>query len=244
MGDPKEMDVIEPKNDTKFTHSEAMEYYNEASRLLEKYRPEKPARDALPFTTVDAFQNFISSSSVIFVPTLIYWFISPIILTDFPDDFSYIGVISTGVILNSLLASTIVGLGILSWNGNPKKKIRSFLSNIFLTKKAKKKIAKYLKDRSDYENSVKLFEIYVQNTRKILNESGVMKALDESSGGNVHYYVTDDGHMRSEVKGVKNPVTDSKKSLNSSQKIVGMTKELVQSISVKQSDSNVAKVKL
>lgn len=240
MGDPKEMDVIEPKNDTKFTHSEAMEYYNEASRLLEKYRPEKPTWDALPFTTVNALNTFLSAGAIIVIPATIYWSLLSELLKFYPVS----GLIGLGVILNALLASSVVGFGILSWNGNPKKKIRSFLSKVFLTQKAKKKIAKYLKDRSDYENSVKLFEIYVQNTRKILNESGVMKALDESSGGNVYYYVTDDGHMWAEVKGVKTPVIDSKESLDSSQKISGMTRELVQSISVKRTDSNIAKVEL
>lgn len=239
----QDMVIVEPKHNTNFNHSEAMEYYNEASRLLEKYRPVKPSEVELPFLANQTVFHVISSATMALtgVPTLIYWIISP---TLFPHISHEAGVqlMCAGLTFSALSVVGAIGLGILSWNGNPKKRIRSFLSNIFLTKKAKKKIETYLKERSDYKNSVKIFEIYVQNTRQILNDSGVMKALDESSGGSVHYYVTDSGHMRSEVKGVKKPVIDSENSLNSSQKIEGMAKELVQSVSIKQTKPSISKV--
>lgn len=245
MTDSRGMVIIEPKSKTKFTHSEAMEYYNEASRLLEKYRPVKPSSNELPFINADVLQSTAPLSGIVIVPACLYWFMAPYMLTgDFSSSVSTANIVTAGIILNTLPVFTAVGMGILSWNGNPKKKIRSFLSEIFLTRKAKKKIELYRKRISDYENSVKLFEIYVQNTRKILDDSGVMKALDESSGGNVHYYITEDGYTKTEVKGFKTPVIDSKESLDSSQKISGMARELVQSISVKRTESNVVKVKL
>lgn len=248
MTDSRDMVIVEPKSKTKFTHSEAMEYYNEASRLLEKYRPVKPSSNELPFTNVDVLESTAPMSVVVIVPTFLYWLMVPYMLTeDFSSSVSTVStvnIVTVGIVVNTLSVFTAVGMGILSWDGNPKKKIRSFLSRIFLTRKAKKKIELYRKRISDYETSVKLFEIYIQNTRKILDDSGVMKVLDESSGGNVHYYITEDGYMKSEVKGFKTPVIDSKESLDSSQKISGMTRELVQSILVKRTDSNIAKVEL
>lgn len=242
MTNPKGMVIEEPKHGTNYTHTEAMEYYNEASRLIEKYRPVKPSALELPFLSRSQLNDthaIIMASTM--VPSLIYWLIVPESAHLIPHE-SLMWINAIGILFSASFIGGNIGLGILSWDGNPKKRIRSLLSSIFLAKKAKKKIEAYRKNRSDYQNSVKMFELYVQKIREVLNDSGVMKALDESSGGTVHYYIADDGIMHSKVRGVETPDTGSKNSLNSSQKIAGMAKELVQSVSTTSVESNIVKV--
>lgn len=156
------------------TETEALARFNEMSEYLDFYRPHDVAKGGkLPL----AWEDAESYNMICFFPPQLVGLLLAVSSVAF-------GVTGSGWALAGIAFSSLMGVGlgvfygIHSNSGRAENKLRNFLCNVFLTKKAKAKVRANGQILDDFYRSSKLFGVLVEKVRAQLEAEGVFELVN------------------------------------------------------------------